>query len=736
MSADLNFLWQRLVLHLRQNGNIAAGLSTPSEIAEQANLARRDDLVGRFVDEYLYPVIYGGEDGGVIASDAAALVDRIIGPSLTVKPTDSSQPKVEQEDGLVTVEGIGVFSSIKDAIHAAPPGATIHLSANIYRESVTIDKDIILAGKGGRDSIIIRGAGGPAVTITRGEAVIRNLSMESVRWNNQDWISALRVAGGQPLIEDCRLDGSDGNSAGLIDGDSQPILKRCEIACDGKSTGLHYSYRAGGQVIDSRIDEVGVGITLQDRVTPTITKTTLGPSLKNAAVCKGESHGSFIDSVIMHDASKIIKEGETRYPLFYIEEQAAPRIENCTIKDSYGYGIYLENGSCFLESTQVLRSGLGGIRIAGTGNLICRRSVVSGSSSNGVLVDDTSTASLEDCQIVANKKTGLLSSKEGRFDLLGSKFNQNAEDGIGIFGQGGKIQDCEILDNIESGIYAAKKSRTQIIQSNISKNKSAGIVAKEQSRLNVTDCNVSVNAKSGLDVSAGSIAKIHSSRLFANGYCGAIAYDGGRLRLEVTESYENLGPAILSQDGSAVVLKSCRLNSKDAAVLCKKARMVVAGGEIQSMERSGVELSEGARATLSGVKVKKCGYIGVLIHSKSYLRSYDVAIADAASSAVWVRDESRAWIRSGKIMDSKEIGIRVSGNGKIGMIGAFVKGNGEFGIKLEDKSTAVLSAMVFEDNKAGAVSVGAQATLRERGSIYKDEGRNKIEPGASYAHAD
>lgn len=120
----------------------------------------------------------------------------------------------------VAADGSGDFTTIREAVAAASDGDTVLVSPGTYRESVVIDKDITLTGKGSPEDVVIRFVPyGPIRTYTlemEGETfdwtttfglelsaaspVVSNLTVSSP-WDG----AAVVVTAGSPTIEDVRI---------------------------------------------------------------------------------------------------------------------------------------------------------------------------------------------------------------------------------------------------------------------------------------------------------------------------------------------------------------------------------------------------------------------------------------------------------------------------------------------------------------------------------------------------
>ncbi|CAN5570244.1 hypothetical protein BH23CHL8_BH23CHL8_01530 [soil metagenome] len=130
---------------------------------------------------------------------------------------DSVPPEVGTgSTHVVAADGSGDFSTLAEAVAAAADGDTILVRPGTYTEAIVIEKDIIIAGDGPREAIVIQAPeDGPTATIAAGgfesdpyavilldtEASLSGLTFRGAR-------TVIFASGGSPTLESLALDGS------------------------------------------------------------------------------------------------------------------------------------------------------------------------------------------------------------------------------------------------------------------------------------------------------------------------------------------------------------------------------------------------------------------------------------------------------------------------------------------------------------------------------------------------
>jgi parallel beta-helix repeat protein len=175
----------------------------------------------------------------------------------------------------------GAYTTIGEAIRAAPEGALVVVRAGRYREAVMIDKAVEVVGEGVRGGVVVEAEETDAIVIATPRAWVRNLTVRAVgaRLNGS---GAIWVRSGRPVIEGCDLTSSAGSVMYVTGPDSDPAVRDCEIA-DGKNAGIW-------------VEENGKGTFERCRVTGNAyagiaARTGGDPAVRDCTVTGNRDHG-------------------------------------------------------------------------------------------------------------------------------------------------------------------------------------------------------------------------------------------------------------------------------------------------------------------------------------------------------------------------------------------------------------------------------------------------------------
>jgi F-box protein 11 len=145
----------------------------------------------------------------------------------------------------------GAYTTIGEAIRAAPEGALVVVRAGRYREAVMIDKEVEVVGEGGWGGVVVEAEGTDAIVIATPRAWVRNMTVRAVG-ATVNASGAIRVRSGRPLIEGCDLTSRVGAVMYVSGRDSDPEVRDCKLA-DGEGFGIWVSANGKGRFAGCRV---------------------------------------------------------------------------------------------------------------------------------------------------------------------------------------------------------------------------------------------------------------------------------------------------------------------------------------------------------------------------------------------------------------------------------------------------------------------------------------------------
>ena len=125
----------------------------------------RDEGAGRRTSEHDHPPNINRRNRIMLSATGVTAALAIFAIAVNVTDTDQLTPGAEGgATHVVAADGSADFTTIQAAVEAAAAGDTIAIQPGTYAESVTIDKDLTVAGDGPREAIVVEiGDDGPSL---------------------------------------------------------------------------------------------------------------------------------------------------------------------------------------------------------------------------------------------------------------------------------------------------------------------------------------------------------------------------------------------------------------------------------------------------------------------------------------------------------------------------------------------------------------------------------------------
>ena len=244
--------------------------------------SERDKLVEEHASEPILPVVYGDrfEDLAPFLQNIAAppAVRKRSGPAARTPPAPPGNPPVEpiktSATGVtITVGPLGQadYTSIKEALDAAPVGARINIRPGKYSEELVVDKPVILVGLGATPGDVkIVGQNGHTIQWAAAFGWMRNISI--LQAADSSWY-CVDIVGARLDIEQCELTSSALACIAIHEG-ADPIIRNTELH-DGNDVGIHVLPGGEGTIVDCEIREFRLDGVRIDGGSPTIRRTRI-----------------------------------------------------------------------------------------------------------------------------------------------------------------------------------------------------------------------------------------------------------------------------------------------------------------------------------------------------------------------------------------------------------------------------------------------------------------------------
>nr|MBN1858631.1 right-handed parallel beta-helix repeat-containing protein [Candidatus Bipolaricaulota bacterium] len=412
-------------------------------------------------------------------------------------------------------------------------------------------------------------------------------------------------------------------------------------------------------------------------------------------------------------------------------------LEGCSVIDNGAWGVELigdptnpDEAEITLIDTQVQRNFSGGLRVQ-SAIAHLESSTFSGNLGYGLLIDGEATVDFEEgagiTQIRENRLGGVLVTNAS-FTLQGTAL-VTANLGPGIVAERATlvVDGAEVRDHEDIGIVY-RQSQGSIRNSLVTENAGTGVVVDESSTVEISGSTISSQGEYGVVVIHESAVTIRNdSQIIGNTLAGLIL-DATRGTVSDSNIAGNGESGIDLLNGAQATLTGATVLANLAnGVRVDASTLSVAGGEIGENGKSGILVLPGSTALIAeGALVQANGEDGVLIQEAT-------AEVRGATVQINVRDGVRvvgvatADVRGAQIQDNAANGITANDQAAVLVSEASqIVGNGNHGLSLFAASATVDASNVSDNAVHGAYATAESILVVRNGSTFLSNGASGI----------
>ena len=530
----------------------------------------------------------------------------------------------------VAPRGWGTYRTISAALRAAADGATVLVQPGVYRESLVLDREVVLQAQQGEGTVELVATRGAALTVLAPRGSVRGFTVRSARGD-----AAVVVSAGAVLLEDCEITGGHVE----INGKAAPVLRGCLVS-GAHGVALRLTGEGSPVLANLTVRDIeGDGLVLDGSVRPEIRGLALHRVSGHGVVVRGEARGVL-------DGCDLAGTGRAA---LHVEGAAAPQLRGCRIHDTVGEGVRIEgtasagvsesasaasaapgsaagserDGTVLLDGCEISRTGGVGITVRGGSRVLLHGCRIRDTGSAGLVLADRAVLETEDTGFADSAATALAVSGSARAVLRGGSLSRSAA----------------------NGLYASEDARVELHGVEIGHSGYTAVHLGGSASAVLRDCRVHDTAENGVRVTGSAVLLAEDTEIATVGMAGVT----------------------VDQQGDAE-LRRCRIEAADVGVVLGTTvhRPRLRECEISRTTRTGIEVGAGAGALLESVTVHDTGTAGIFLDAGSAALLHGCTVRDTAGTGIVVWKEARP----------TALAVRVERTGKNGV---FV-GDGGFGV--------------------------------------------------------
>ncbi len=395
----------------------------------------------------------------------ASPVTQIHPPSpITTQTATQNNPqpaKAFLAQSIIVSANDGDFSTIREALKNAAPGAKIFVRPGVYRESILLDKNVEILGDGGSpEDIVVESVDSSCILMAIEKAFVRGLTLRGRGSNFGKAFFAVDIPRGELTLENCDIT-SDSLSCIAIHGSwANPSIKNCLIH-DGADSGVYIFDNARGHIEDCEIyqnSNANVAIT-----------SGANPSIKNCRIFEGGNGGVV---AWQNGAAGEIENCEIfnhRLANVGVSDFANPTFRSCKIFGGRDSGVFVhQNGYGAFEDCAVHDNQKAEVVIVGKANSGFRRCAIYNGANSGVFIDNEARASIESCNIYDNSDAGISIHGESVASVYRCNIHRNGKVAVKVQSRSAaSVENCDLRGNriaaweSEAGVVIERKNNRE-----------------------------------------------------------------------------------------------------------------------------------------------------------------------------------------------------------------------------------------------------------------------------------
>ncbi|KGF71965.1 hypothetical protein DO97_13710 [Neosynechococcus sphagnicola sy1] len=360
----------------------------------------------------------------------------------TVQPiTPELPPPPPPQPTTLVVAPDSPYPTLGAAISAAVPGSTIQVQPGTYRESLVVDKPLLIEGIGAAEQVVIQAENGPCLRIQTDQATVRNLLLLGQSAAHY----AVEVHQGELRLE------------------------RCNIIT------LKALGNLGVQGACARIAIAECGIYVGE---------------DSAGVVVADNGGGTIENCLISGSpnSQILVE---------IKTGGDPVIRGCQILHGHHHGVVIsQNAGATIESCEIAHNGGAAIAILTGGNPLIRQCRIHHNQGNGILAADEGRGTIEQCDIFGHAQSEVLITTAGSPIFWQCRIHEGQQSCLEVVEAGqGTLDECDLFGSSATAPVVVIESGGDplIRHCQIRDGHAYGLVVRNQGKGTIDGCHIAGN---------------------------------------------------------------------------------------------------------------------------------------------------------------------------------------------------------------------------------------------------
>ncbi|MFD8785907.1 right-handed parallel beta-helix repeat-containing protein [Kitasatospora sp. NPDC059599] len=326
-------------------------------------------------------------------------------------------------------------------------------------------------------------------------------------------------------------------------------------------------------------------------------------------------------------------------------------------------------------------------------------------------------AALQDCEVVGNSWTAVLTRQQGALAMRGCRVVNSAGAGIVETSTGASvIEDC-VIEHLGTSALVIGENADPVVRNCVMRDaRGNGVCANGEARGTIEGCEISTTDKPAIALEERSTTRVLRTAV-RDAPVGVYISSASRVQLEDCTFTATTGHGIMLGGGTDPLLRRCRtVRTRGHGIhVTARSRGTFEDCEVGGAETVGVHVDGSAGPVMTRLAVRDCGDTGVDLTGDSTPELDRLEVRDVRGAGVRISAGANPLIRRATVTDAGGNGVEAVRDGRGRLENSEVLAAGGAGVLIADGANTFVGATTVRGARGAGVHVGEAgvAVLRD-----------------------
>ncbi|WP_030748962.1 right-handed parallel beta-helix repeat-containing protein [Streptomyces griseus] len=326
-------------------------------------------------------------------------------------------------------------------------------------------------------------------------------------------------------------------------------------------------------------------------------------------------------------------------------------------------------------------------------------------------------AALQDCEVVGNAWTALLTRQQGSLAMRGCRVTNPGGAGIVETSTGTSVIDGCVVEHLGTSAVVIGEGANPTFRNCVLRDaRGNGVCANGEGRGLIEDCEISATDKPAIALEENSSTRVVRTSV-RDCLLGVYISSKERVVLEDCSVSATKVHGIALAEGTDPLLSRCRVSRTrgNGVHVTGRSRGTFEECEVTTAEGAGIWVEESSGPSFKRCAVRDAKEAGVQLTGDSAPDFDRLTVRGGAAAGVRVLEGANPMLRRLQVSDVAGAGVEVTRGGRGRLEGSEISATGQAGVRIADGGDAYVGTTTVRETGAAGVSVGAGgvATLRD-----------------------